>query len=355
MIDINFYQKFFELKKMMLNEGYINLDRDELFNKLESYRSLEPVLFNIETTNICNMDCIMCPAPQKMKRKRETMSTGLFEKIINQITPFSNIELEKWYYFVNKNYGIKDTEMNENHFFLYIIPKVLVLHGYGEPLLDNSIVEKVKICKSHSIPTYFSCNIWNLKDIRYGKKLFESGLNYIKFHTDSSDDISIKQIRGNKADFTDSLNKIYSLIKLKEENGYKVNICITMLDLNRKNQEEDFNELKNKFEGKGVYIYLKSQDQVWYNNTNSKTKAIHWLEPCQFPWSSMTIKSDGIAAQCVEDYNNEIILGDTKKESLYDIWNGSKYINFRKSHINMDVRNKCTSECDMKLIGRYLQ
>ena len=68
----------------------------------------------------------------------------------------------------------------------------------------------------------------------------------------------------------------------------------------------------------------------------------------------MTIKSNGESAMCMEDYNNEIILGDTKSESLYDIWNGDKYNEFRKQHLNRAPGIKCTEQCDMPLVGDYL-
>jgi radical SAM protein with 4Fe4S-binding SPASM domain len=67
----------------------------------------------------------------------------------------------------------------------------------------------------------------------------------------------------------------------------------------------------------------------------------------------MTIKSNGEAAMCMEDFNNEIILGDVKKESLYEIWNGKKYSRFRMDHFNLTSRMKCTEQCDMKLIGSF--
>jgi radical SAM protein with 4Fe4S-binding SPASM domain len=68
---------------------------------------------------------------------------------------------------------------------------------------------------------------------------------------------------------------------------------------------------------------------------------------------TMTIKSNGEVAMCMEDYNNEIILGDISKNSLYDIWNGEKYKQFRDNHFTMKTKQKCTEECDMKTIGRY--
>lgn len=84
-----------------------------------------------------------------------------------------------------------------------------------------------------------------------------------------------------------------------------------------------------------VYICLKSQDQQRYEDNKVQTQSIHWIEFCQFPWTSMTIKSNGEAAMCVEHFNSEIILGNARTESLYDIWKGEKYRRFREDHFNI--------------------
>jgi len=80
-----------------------------------------------------------------MTRAVETMDMGLFEKIIGQIRPFSESEWRQWESFARERYGIDKLDMSENHFFLYVIPKVLVLHGYGDPLLDKHMPERVKL------------------------------------------------------------------------------------------------------------------------------------------------------------------------------------------------------------------
>jgi hypothetical protein len=67
----------------------------------------------------------------------------------------------------------------------------------------------------------------------------------------------------------------------------------------------------------------------------------------------MTIKSNGEAVECVEDYNNEIILGDAKTTPLYDIWNGDLYQQFRKDHFALTPGLKCTERCDMTLTGHF--
>jgi radical SAM protein with 4Fe4S-binding SPASM domain len=93
---------------------------------------------------------------------------------------------------------------------------------------------------------------------------------------------------------------------------------------------------------------------MWYEDNKQTTESIHWQEFCQFPWSSMTIKSNGECAQCVEDFNNEIILGDARTQSLYDIWNGEAYQSFRNDHFILKPGIKCTEQCDMHLIGSYI-
>ena len=53
----------------------------------------------------------------------------------------------------------------------------------------------------------------------------------------------------------------------------------------------------------------------------------------------------------MEDFNNAIVLGDTKKESLYDIWNGEKYEQLREMHLHPTSGIQCTDNCDMTLLG----
>jgi radical SAM protein with 4Fe4S-binding SPASM domain len=350
MFDIYFYMRIFDLKRKLMDGT--PLDKQHVFEKMEEYRRKEPVIYNIETTNACNMRCEMCPRTTMMTRPIENLDMDTYQRVVEQIQPFSDTEWQQWEDFVERRYGIPKDGMSENHFFLYIIPKVIVLHGYGDPLLDKKMPERLKMLTERNIPSYFSCNPANI-DIEKNLQMFEGGLGYIKYSIESVDDLRHKSIRGQASDFTNSYNKIIQLLDLKEKHDLQTTIVITMLNLNKSNQQEEFEKLKEAFEGLDVYIYLKSQDQVWYKDTHQQTNSIHWIEFCQFPWSSMTIKSNGEVTQCVEDFNNEIVLGDARQESLFDIWNGEKYRKFREDHFNLTPGIKCTEQCDMKLIGSF--
>ncbi len=338
MIDVNFYMKVYKLKQKLMQKQIS--DKDYVWKKLEEFRSSNPVIYNIETTNNCNMRCEMCPRTTLMTRSIEDLDMLTFKKIVSQIKPFSTNKWQEWKNFVEKQYGIMENDMSENHFFLHIIPKVIVLHGYGAPLLDKDMSKRIKLLTEKNIPSYFSCNPANI-DIEKTKKMFENGLDYIKYSIESTDDSRHKKVRGLASNFSDAYQKILTLLDLKKQHNYKTTIVITMINLNKPWQEEEWQKLQKAFEGLDVYIYLKSQDQQWYEDNKQITKSIHWLEFCQFPWSSMTIKSNGEATMCVEDFNNEIILGDAKKESLYNIWNNEKYQELRHNHFNLAPGIKC--------------
>ncbi len=351
MIDINFYQKVYKLKQQLLNRGIS--DRDYVWKKIEEFREKEPVIYDIETTNACNMRCKMCPRTTMMTRSIETLDMETYRKIVSQLKPWTENQWEIWESFVEKNYKISKNDMSENHFFLYIIPQVITLHGYGDPLLDQDMPERIRLLTEKKIPTYFSCNPANI-NIEKTIEMFESGLDYIKYSIESTSDQLHKKIRGPASNFTEGYKKILQLLDLKKKKNYKTTIVISMINLNKSDRLGEWEKLKEKFRGLDIYIYLKSQDQQWYKDNKQQTKSIHWTEFCQFPWSSMTIRSNGETVMCCGDFNNEIILGNVRKKSLYDIWNGEKYWKFRKKHFKLTPGIKCTERCDMTLVGKLM-
>ena len=69
MYDINFFKQSYELKKKITSRD-LSFDNLKLIeDELEFLRNKNPTIFNIETTNYCNMKCVMCPRTIYMERK----------------------------------------------------------------------------------------------------------------------------------------------------------------------------------------------------------------------------------------------------------------------------------------------
>ncbi len=351
MYDVEFYMKSHDLlKSAQAGEQH---DSDEMRDALEAMRNPEPVVYNIETTNACNMKCEMCPRTTMMTRKIETIEPEVFARIVAQLKPFPEETWRRWDTFVAETYGIQPDDMSENHFFLHVIPRVIQLHGYGDPLLDKNMAHYVKMLSDAGLESYFSCNPSNINMDRT-IEMFENGLGYIKYSIESVDDAKFKQIRGEASNFSESYQQILSLLELKKERGYKTVIVITMLDLNKEDQEEEYARLREAFRGLDVYLYLKSEDQQWYRQDLHGTNSVHWSECCKHPWMSMTVKSNGEVCMCMEDFDNEIVLGDARVDTLAEIWNGDAYRTFRQDHIDVTRGIKCSERCDMMMVGQAL-
>ncbi len=335
MFDIDFYMKFDKLKEITPAS-------------LNRIRSDKPVIFNIETTNACNMSCKMCPRPKLMTRPVSTMDIQLFKQIVDQIEPHEPGLISEWISHCVEHYKVDPFEVSENNFFLYVISKVIILHGYGDPLLDKDIAKRVEILTDKGIPSYFSCNPVNVNNGRV-KDCIKAGLGYIKYSVESTDDATFKSVRGQRSDWQKSYDNIMDTLAI----AGKIRVIVTMLDLNRDSQADEFAKLQEVFKDTSAYVYLKSQDQQWYDGSKQQNKGIHWNEPCKFPWSSMTINADGRVVSCVEDYNGEVMLGNARLRPLKEIWNGADYDKFRLTHFTMNKSIKCVKRCDMKLMGEH--
>lgn len=55
--------------------------------------------------------------------------------------------------------------------------------------------------------------------------------------------------------------------------------------------------------------------------------------PCQRLWTGMNIHSNGNVVPCCIDYNDENVLGNVAEKSVEEIWQGLKFTEFRRMHM----------------------
>ncbi|OGQ46294.1 MAG: hypothetical protein A3H42_04545 [Deltaproteobacteria bacterium RIFCSPLOWO2_02_FULL_46_8] len=354
MYDVHFFKNSEALKKKIISSGP-RPNRDEIYKQFESLRSQRPYVFNIETTNVCNMACHMCPRPTLMTRKLKHMEMELFEKIIHQITPHGEESLKDFWNYIVDEYGVHSNDRNENAFYFYTVSRCVTLHGYGEPPLDPFLIERIKLCRAHNIPTYFSCVPAN---INVGKfvEMMKAGAGVIKFAMDALDDENSRKIRGDKNNFNEAYEKILQLLQAKAEDpSIKTTIVLTMIALSEsdeaKKTHRDFLEI---WRDKDVFAYVKSQDNRWHHEEDLDlvNKSHYETQYCEYPWTSTSIMVDGSVVPCTQDYNNEMVFGNANHQSLEEIWNNKAYDDFRKWHIlgNFPSGHKCAERCDQKLL-----
>ncbi len=358
MYDTDFFINTYGLKQKIINHEYSSKDSEIIFSELISKIAPSPFVFNIETTNYCNMSCVMCQRSTDLKKKLRHMDNNTFNIIASQIKPQNGPVFKKWLEFVD-NQLREESHPSENNFYFDVVSQSITLHGFGEPLLDPKLPDRVSLLTKNNVLSYFSCNPCNVR-MDFIKKLFESGTGYIKFAIDSMDDNEAKNIRGKNADFTNSYKKVLEVLELKQQMEADTVIVLTMLDFS----DDDNN--KTRFLGlwkdNDVYAYVKSVDNKWLLDKSSKTektigdnKSHYKKQYCEYAWTSVTILADGSVVPCTQDINGTWVFGNVNDQSLSDIWNSEKYREFRKLHLSKDVPEDfmCHSKCDLDIVSYY--
>ena len=341
MYDTQFFKNTYNLKQDITKGIFSSKDKQKIEAIFTDNLAAEPFIFNVETTNYCNMNCIMCQRPTDLKRKLCHMDDKTFEAIVSQIGPQKKDIFIDWQNFVEDHCRKGSRQPSENNFYFDVISKSVTLHGFGEPVLDLNLANRISTLTGREIPSYFSCNPCNI-NIDMFAGLFDVGTGCIKFAIDSLDDDGAKRIRGNKADFTGSYKKILDVIELKERMGAETMLVLTMLNMSGDpSQGEKFLDL---WQGKEVYAYVKSLDNKWLlknkgeaKESNVESQSHYEEQYCEYAWTSMTILADGSVVPCTQDINGTWTFGNVNEQSLFNVWNSEKYRKFREMQLSKDT------------------
>lgn len=268
-----------------------------------------PKVVYIETTNLCNAMCVMCPH-KYMKREQGVMSDTVFKKVIE---------------------GCKDMELKGAQIFF---------HKEGEPLIDEKITDKI----SYAIK---ELGVWNEYGINTNamlltreksEALISSGLSTIYFSLDGVEKKGYESIRIN-LDYDTVVDNIKSFFEVREKNNSNIRVIMQMLV-----KEDDAPEISLferqwrdfpcEFYIKRMHSYLDGGCSTITSHLDTKQRKI-----CDDPFKIMVIFIDGSVGLCCWDYNNEYNLGNIKSNTLEKLFNNSKAVYIRDKMLNLDCSN----------------
>jgi len=275
---------------------------------------------DIGVTNLCNANCIMCP--HSKLNKMGTMDIKLYKKIINNCVKLK----------INN----------------------VTLSFFGEPLLDKSLIEKIKYAKSRNIATAFYSNA-SLLNEKWAKSLVESGLDSITISFDGNSKETYEKIRRN-LNFDVTKKNILGLVEMRNElnkKNPKINLVLVELEENKKEINDFYKEWKNKVDGINI-INMRN----WANDIQKKgtKESFHFnkkleRKPCALIWRRMIVDWNGDVVLCCDDWNHSTILGNLNKQTIEEIWSGEKLRKIREAHVKGEFHKvPLCSGCNKKSI-----
>lgn len=271
-----------------------------------------PQEVSIESTNNCNLQCIMCPRI-KMKRAKGFIEFRLFKKIIDEVRDYVEF---------------------------------IDLGMFGESLMHPKIFDMIEYCNLNNLKTMINTNMTYV-DSEISKKIVNSGLSILVISMDGINKETYESIRSG-ANFENTLINIKRFLEIRKSNRpYTV---IQMIYMN-KNKDESISFL-NFWKGKRIDAArirpYENMDQDIIDLNALRPKKQNDFKPCIRLWRRMNVCWDGTVVPCCNDYDKIGALGNVESTSLKEIWNNEEYLELRRKHIvnqrsNISLCKSCFS------------
>lgn len=256
----------------------------------------------IETTNRCNLKCIMCAHHIGMKREPKDLEFNLLKKIVGQT---------------------------------HRCIETICFSHIGEPFVNPNIFKMIEYIKRNGQRVIIYTNGTLLNEEKM-LKLLKLKVDALNFSVDGNKEV-YERIRG--WSYEDIKEKILKFIELRNKfnKDTKVKIAMVIFEKNEK-EIKNFNDY-----WKNIVDEIKYFPRILEYKEN---KGKRFRKICRELWrGNLIITSSGNIVCCCADYDEEFVLGNISEQKLKDIWRGEKLRNLRKEHLKGDFPDRC-KRCD---------
>lgn len=266
-----------------------------------------PLRLWVETTNACNLKCVMCPNRCVPDSQKGLLPLSVFKKIVDEARGF-----------VNDMY----------------------LHHRGEPLLNPNLFDMLAYARKAGIKTRFHSNGTLLTPDR-AEALLADPPDMVSFSVDGFAKQAYELIRVG-ADFDRTLANLFYLLKRKRELKRKAPYIVVERIRFRQTPPgetpESIRELTQRFLAAGLDEVIVKEEYTWAEPGTCDCSPEALTARCTFPWYAMVICWDGTVAPCPQDYHVAMSMGNVNASSLREIWNGPAYQSLR-NNLKHDVQS----------------
>jgi radical SAM protein with 4Fe4S-binding SPASM domain len=304
-----------------------------------------PISLDIEPNNNCNFKCPHCQVTYWDKPIKH-IDTDSFNHILNQFPNLIRVKLQ----------------------------------GMGEPLLNKNLIPMLKIGESRGISMWFISNA-SLCNQKIAEQLATLKNTKITFSIDGATAEVFEKIRvGGK--FAQVTKNIRNLVQLRDKKQQPMLSTWTVVNHNNIDEVPKIVELANEMGVDQVTLQpfvsnwgkeemnehtfpiqvdtnsdrfsrnleeaKKIADRKSINLTINESNFFSKKKPCNWPWKSAHISSNGdVVPCCVLADSDTVKMGNVFEQDFAEIWNSQEYQDFREKIRTHNLPNYCKN-CYLK-------
>lgn len=263
-----------------------------------------PSYITFELLNVCNFRCIMCIGSY-LKRTREELDFNLFKKIIDEISRYGSL---------------------------------VRFIGYDEPLLYGKIKEAVAYIKNKGLLLHITTN-GSLLNKEIIKTIIDNKVDSVIFSFQGLSPNEYCFMRNLKPEiYSRVIRNIKLLHRSRKNNKPFMKITTTITERDSAADKEKFIKDHLKYvdeiqiSGFTHFVDLVNnfgQKDIWRKLNISKPRKIKDVS-CFTPNYELLVKSDGVLHLCCGAYGNDLQIGNTKEDSLFNIWHSKRANRIRR-------------------------
>ncbi len=293
----------------LINDGSIdfsNEDREALRasaveekKRSTGFRLKHPEV-RYEVTDHCNARCLMCPRDShEHARPHGIMELEKFKRSIDEVV---KLGCER-----------------------------VVLTGFGEPLIDPTLEEKIAYAAGLGLHTYIITNASLLSAERAGS-IIRSGLHEMRISFHGNSTATYERVMENLSFKTAQKNILDFLRIRKEMNSETPRVQLNWVVVPE--NEAEVAAFKEKWEPLVDAIEIwKSHNFGDGKNYRKRSEEISVKNTCGRPQNGpLQIQWNGEVIPCCFDYNNRMIMGNVFEQPVLDVLHGEKYHLLRLAH-----------------------
>ena len=263
-----------------------------------------PCYVLIEPVSSCNLKCPMCFQSDKSFIKKEymgKMQPELFKKIIDECESEGT--------------------------------KAITFGSRGEPTIHPDFLDFVSYVEGKFMDVKIITNATRLNE-KLIHKIFSSNVSQVVFSIDSEKKEEYEELR-KFAKYDEVLKnvKLYNEIKKTYKNT-KTITRISGVKVRKTQDPDSFNSFWSKYADE---VVMKPAYPRW--NTYLNDPEPDFIKPCGFLWERMYVWFDGKVNPCDADYKSNLSYGNVNDNTIKEVWNSSKLLDYREKHLSGNRSN----------------
>ena len=298
-----------------------------------------PSKISIESGNLCNLRCPLCPTGQQDKSaKKGFISFDVFKKVVDEIGQYLT---------------------------------VIRLYNWGEPMLNKDFLRMVHYAKERGINIKISTNLSMRMEDDQIEALVKAGLEkiyiscngassetYLKYHVGGDFDLvmdNMKRLVQKKREIPGCHTKLVWLFHVFKHNEHeiaaakelakKIGVKIKISKMRPDMGKEVFETTQRALERDRAWM----PDNPEFTVVSTKQKK---RIGCMLPWTETMINWDGSVLPCCAVYSEKYAFGNILENSFKEIWNNDMYVAARKEILG--IKNDKQTICHICKSSGYL-